>query len=210
MISIKVDTKAAVKYIRGVAERQIPYACMIGLNNTAFKVKDAEVVALEKHLDRPTPFTKRGYEVVKAAKSKLVASIRARAIQGEYLKYQIFGGSRAPKAIANVLPKGAKLTGYGNLPKGAIKRMLMDKKRYFSGVPKGGGPAGIYRRLGTTSKRLAAGQRGRVKLQLMTGWIGTARYKPRLPFEQVAKDEVARVFRPEFDKALARALSTAK
>ena len=203
MISIKIDTKAAVKYIRGVAEKQIPYACMVGLNNTAFKVKDAEVVALEKHLDRPTPFTKRGYEVVKATKQRLVASVRARQVQGEYLKWQVEGGSRRPPKVANVIPAGVGRNTYGNMKAGAVKRMVGDggdKRRFFSGKP-GSRPAGIWQRLGKGKRR---------ELRLMVAYEGSIGYEKRLPFEQVAKDEVTRVFRPEFDKALARALSTPK
>jgi len=197
MISIKVDTRAALKYIRGVAEKQIPYACMIGLNNTAFKVKDAEVVALEKHLDRPTPFTKRGYEVVKATKQRLVASVRARQTQAEYLKYAVSGGSRAPKKTAIVIPVNQRLNQYGNMTKGAV-RGLIGKTNTFSGKAGRSQVGGIWQRM-----------KGK-GLRLMVAYESSARYEKRLPFEQVAKDEAARVFRSEFDKALARALSTAR
>lgn len=209
-ISVKFDSRSCVKYLNNIASKQIPYASSVALNNIAFKVKDEEVVALEKHLDRPTPFTKRGYEVVKANKTRLVASVRARAIQGEYLKWQVDGGSRAPKAAANIVPDDVKLNAYGNIPKGSVKRMLADKRRYFSGRPNGGGPPGIWRRFGTTSKRLSASDRGRVKLQLMVKWIGSAKYAKRLPFYEVAQKTVAKIAHGEFAKALDKAISTAR
>ena len=213
MIDIKINTKNATRFLNNIATKQIPYAAANALNNVAFKVKDEEVKALDKHLDRPTPFTKRGYEVVKANRNMLIASVRARQAQAEYLKYQVHGGSRAPKKKANVVPVGVNLNRYGNMTRNAIKRMLVDKKRYFSGKPKGWGgdaPAGVWRRLGTTNKRLKAGQRGRVQLQLMVAYEGPVEYGELLPFYQVAEVTVGKLIIPAFKAELERALSSAK
>lgn len=201
MINVAVNTSACVKYLGDVAAKQLPYAAMVALNNTAFLVKADEVTALSTHLDRPTPFTQRAYEVVKASKARLTASVRARAIQGAYLSWQVDGGTRGPKARAIVLPRDVRLNAYGNMTKGAVKSMLKDKARYFSGSPRGGGVAGIWRRMGTKGK-----SKGRGKLTLMVAYTGQASYKPRLPFMPIAEVTVGRVFRGEFMRAFGAAL----
>jgi len=200
MITIKMDTKNVVKMLTNIAEKQIPYAASVALNNTAFIVKDDEVKALDKHLDRPTPFTKRAYEVKKSTKQRLIATIQMRQKQGEYLKYQVLGGSQAPKGKSFGMPVegGQPLNQYGNLK---IKpRSLLKQKTTFSGTINGA--PGIWRRLRGKANH------GRVKL--LVAYESKAKYKPILPFYEVAEDSVKANIEREFGKALAKALATAR
>ena len=198
MIDIKINTISATRFLNNIAAKQIPYAAMNTLNNVAFKGKDEEVKALSVHLDRPTPFTQRGYEVVKASRGRLIASIRARQIQAQYLKFQVEGGLRGPKGRAIVLPKAVGLNAYGNMPKGRVKS-LMQQKTVFSGKVRG--KAGIWRRTGGKKNR---------SVKLLIAYTGKASYAERLPFGKATEVTVGKMFKPEFDLQLARALASAK
>jgi len=197
-VSIKVDTKSVTKFLNNIADKQLAYASMNALNNTAFKVKDAEVAALSKHLDRPTPFTQRSYEVVKANKARLTATIQARAIQAGYLKLQVFGGSRSAKGKAIVIPAEVKRNSYGNMTKGAVKSLLASKTA-FSG--KVGGVGGIFKRRGRGKNQT---------IDLMVLYKPGASYSKRLPFFEVGQSEAAKILPGEFTKALAAAIGSAK
>lgn len=198
MIDIKINTTSATRFLNNIATKQIPYAAMNTLNTVAFGVRDEEVKALDKHLDRPTPFTKRGYEVVKASRGRLIASVRARQIQAAYLKYQVEGGSRGPKRQAIVLPRAIGVNAYGNMPKGRVKSVLA-QKTVFSGKVKGIG--GIWRRVGGKKNP---------GLKLLVKYTGKASYSERLPFYEVAQATVNRMFMVEFNGKLGRALASAK
>lgn len=200
MIDAKINTANATRYLNNIAAKQLPYAAANALNNTAFAVLYDEQNALDKYLDRPTPFTKRGYEVVKANRNRLIASVRARQLQGAYLKYQVDGGRRPPKKKAIVVPDKGLRNQYGNMPKGTIKA-LMRQKSIFSTKPGAKIKGGIY-------ERYKAG--GRNRLRFLVAYEPKADYSKRLPFESVAKVTVGKVFKPEFEKQLVRALSTAK
>jgi len=154
MINVKVDTSKTRKMLENITVKQLPYAITQAINNTAFKVKDAEVKALGRHLDRPTPFTQSAYEVVKANKARLIATIKARPIQEQYLQWQVDGGSRAPRRMANVVPTANQSrNAYGNMTKGAIKSMLGKPGLYFSGTPRGYTTPGIWKRTGSKRDR---------------------------------------------------------
>lgn len=198
MIDIKLSVKNTSNWLNNVATKQIPFAAANTLNNVAFGVKDEEVKALDTYLDRPTPFTKRGYEVVKANRNRLVASVRARQAQAEYLKFQVGGGSRTPKKTAIVLPRATGLNKFGNMPRGRVKS-LMNQKTVFSGKVNGVG--GIWRRTGGKSNP---------GLKLLVRYTGEASYRKILPFANVAEVAVGKLFAPEFNKQLARALATSR
>jgi len=202
-ISVKLDSRNCIKYLNNIAAKQIPYASAIALNDIAFEVKGEEVVALKQHLDRPTPFTQRAYDVVKANKARIVASVRARAVQSEYLKWQVDGGSRAPAKVANVIPADVGRNAYGNMRTGVVKRMIADKGRYFSGRPRGhSAPAGIWQRLG--------GKGSRRDLRLMVAYDDSVKYKKILPFEDVARKTVTKIAPGKFSKALDKAIASAR
>jgi len=197
MITMTMNTKQVTNYLGNVA-KQIPYASMVALNNIAFGVQKAEVVALDKYIDRPTPFTKRSYEVVKASKTRLIASVRARQIQAEYLKWQVYGGSKPAPGKAISLPVSLGTNQYGNFRRGEVKR-LVDRKDAFSKRIKG--VAGIWQRR----------KEGRAsRLFLMVAYEPKATYSKRLPFHEVAETEVMRSYQGEFTKGLGRALGSAK
>ena len=198
MIKIKVNTKNVEQLVKNIANKKLPAAIKNSLNDIGFKVKDDEVKALKQYLDKPIPFTEKGYEVVKATDTNHVVTVQARPIQEKYLAYAVDGGSRSrsPKGKVNIVPTGKQYTNqYGNVPKGVLRMLLRDKKRFFSGAPRGRGSAnaGIYQRIGD-------------RVKLMIAYEGTVTFKKRLPFEEVARESVAknylRIFAAKLGKSL--------
>jgi len=201
MISMKIDAKAVQKALKQI-EKQMPFAISSALNNTAFAVRDEEVKALTKHLDRPTPFTSRAYNVDKATKQRLVAAVQARPMQAKYLQYAVDGGTKtaSPKGKRPIVPAMDRyLNQYGNIPRGILPALAKDRKRFFSGRPKGKGASaeGLWQRDGN-------------RLRLVVAYERSVQYKTRLPFYEVARATADRRFAIEFRKAFARAMATAK
>lgn len=210
------DVKQFSKSLRSLATKQIPFAASKALNDTMFDVYRAEGRALQKFIDRPRPFTTNAYKVVKASKRRLVAYLKTKQIQEGYLQWAVYGGQRAPKRTANVVPVEQRLNQYGNMPRGTIKKMLADKQRYFSGVPRGHSDAGIWRRSNKHTPKVK--RKGKTtpnkprfaKLRLMVAYEGAVDYGKRLPFFEIANDTVRRVFRRRIMMANAFAIRTAK
>jgi len=185
MIKGKVTYKPALNYLRKI-EKQSKYATAVALTKTAWSVKADEVKALDNHLNKPTPFTKRAYRVQRATKRRLVSSVYAAPIQDKYLQHQVHGGT----SKGHVPGKRQKLNAYGNLPRRATKR-----KNTFSATIKG--VSGVWQRKG----------RGKSKKVILVAHFPSSRsYSKRLPFYRVARGTVDKRFpnhyRNEFKKAM--------
>ena len=218
-ISVKTDVKELTKSLNRIQRNQIPFATSKALNTVAFDVRKMLQDGLDIHLDRPTPYTKRGVQVEKSTKKNLVAKVGFRSktfgkgqgsvTQAEYMKRQIKGGTRFPKgqAIPVPVPKNMRTNKFGNIPRGKIDRLLGDKDRYFSGTPKGTQDApGIWQRMPANSKRKKQGG----KIRMVIAWEPKADYSPRFPFRQIVSKSVRINFRKRFDNALQQALKTAR
>ena len=144
--------------------------------------------------DRPTPFTLRAVGYRPATKANLTAEVFIRQAQAQYLDLQIKGGIERPKRRALLKPVGLPLNVYGNMTRGAIKRLLA-KKNTFSGEVNGRG--GIW-------------QRTRGGLKLMVRYKSEQAVKPRLDFFGIGKKVIERKFNANFDAALRQALATAR
>ena len=156
--------------------------------------------AVEKRIattfDRPTPYTQRAVYVRPASKSKLYAEVGIKDRQARYLEIQETGGTRQPKGRAIVLPVGARLNKYGNMPKGAVGRALARKDTFSGRI---GGVAGIWQR-----------QRKGQPPKLLYAYENDATYQPVFRFQATA-DEVARTrLRSNISRAMATAILTAR
>lgn len=227
---ISVDVKGidAVKARIAGLGRQVEYAASRALNATGKKVADAMPAELEKDLDRPTPFTKRGVAVLRYAnKTRLETVVGFRAAQAKYMLLNIAGGVRTPGAAGLKLPSTIKVNEFGNIPRGAIARLVAIARKegksrstkvagqrirvsadveLFYGDPQDGKgrnlPRGIYKIVGRGV--------GAKIIPLIVFPVVPARYKPRFDFERKAAAVIAREWPREFDAALAEALRTAR
>lgn len=202
--------------------RQLPFAAAKALTDTAKLVQAAMPAAEEQDLDRPTQFTKQAFYMQPARKDNLQAVVGVKDAQARYLGYQIEGGERQPRKVLK-LPEGVALDQFGNVPRGAVKRLValarsqrkMGSKTaarlggkagstVFYGVPKGSRarPAGLYLRIERS--------RGRVLMPLVLFPQRGAHYDPRFKFGDAAVRVVDREFPARLDAAWRQAVATAR
>lgn len=228
---IRVEVKGIEQTLARLSgqARQVRYAAAVALTRTARKVAAAMPALLERDLDRPTPFTKRGLFVLAAKKDSLAATVGFKDRQASYLKYQIAGGTRQPTARGIKLPGNIELNSFGNIPKGMIdklkaaaqngtlssaisKRIGAGNRRkgaapikLFYGKPTGRGwekaPIGIWRRI--------PGNPGKL-VPVVVFEDTPAKYRPRFNFRKEAEAVVAREWDRQFAIAFAEAMRTAR
>ncbi len=221
-IGVKIDGMDAIKAKLSGLGKQIPFAASKALNATAKKVSDAMPDELEKALDRPTPFTKRGVRILRyASKANLDVTVGFMAAQAKYMALQIEGGTRQPGKAGLKLPAAITLNEYGNIPRGIIAQLVAvarkeqgmkkatsrkikvsAKLELFYGDPKDQAgkhwPRGIY--------KIANG----ALIPLIIFPQVSAKYKPRFDFPGKARAIVQREWPKQFSSALADAIRTAK
>ena len=183
---------------------------------TAKKVAKVEQRMMVKKLDRPTPFTIKGVKWQGAKKAdyklgKLHSRVYLMDKQASYLKFQIEGGTRTPKGSAIAVPtSNLELNKYGNMIGGQnrIKRLLK-KKNTFQGTING--VAGIWQRP-KQGKRSGGGfgTTGPSGLKLLVAYENTVTYQPRFDFYGIGERSVKKNIGIEMDKAITRALKSAK
>jgi hypothetical protein len=194
----------------------MPFAAALGLTMTAKKVAKVEQRMMVRQLDRPTPFTIKCVRWQGANKAdfktgRLHSRVYLMPTQAEYLRFQIEGGTRTPKGTAIAVPtSNVKLNRYGNLAggQGRIKRLLA-KKNTFQGTING--VAGIWQRP-KRGKRSSGGSgtMGQSGLKLLVAYESSTQYQPRFDFYGIAQRSVRTNIGKEMDKAIGRALRSAK
>lgn len=205
MITITANIDRVRRALSDLGRRQLPFALAAALTDTAGEVKDAEEVGLETHLDRPTPFTKRGFYLVAARKNRPVASVGIKTKQAGYLGFQISGGSRRPRGRALLVPVGQRRNKYGNIPRGTAARLVARPDTF---VASSTDPAtrhmrpGIYKRSGA--------KRNPKPPKLLIGFEPRAQYAPRLPFIPIAERAARGGFQANFMRRLRTAIETAR
>lgn len=193
-MSIDFDTRE-VDSMFSSFERQVPFATSVALNDTAKDVKKAVQVGMEKQLDRPTPFTKRGIFIKRSSKRDLVAIVSLMDLQVGYLLPNIVGGAGHIDKRFMRSPKNIKLNKFGNIPRTRIA-VLLKRKDVFRQVIKG--IDGIW-------------QRNRQGLKLLVRLDTKApTYKRIFNYWDVAHTEAIRKFPSNFDRALSKAIATAR
>lgn len=121
---------------------QFSYANALALTRTAMKVRDAVKAELPHVFDRPTRFTLNSLFLRGATKARQEALVWFKdtgdASAGEYLKPQVFGGTRPQKRFekrlqnAGIMPpgwvavpgKGAKIDSYGNMSSQQLVQLM--------------------------------------------------------------------------------------
>jgi hypothetical protein len=214
-VNFKNNIQEVTKWTTDVQKKQIPFATMLALNDTAFALHKTYKAQTKQKFDKPTNFTQKGFRVHKAKKTELTAIVFVDQKREDYMKLQIDGGTRTPKNTAITVPND-KNTGNiamypsGNITKGAMNRIRRNRKKYFFGVPKGQqGTDGIWERYGREATGTSAGARIRQVAKLTK----YAKYKALYPFETIGRGVAfsrKNGFESNFAKRLKYALKTAK
>jgi hypothetical protein len=127
---------------------------------------------------------------------------------------------RQPKGRTILIPGGVKLNKYGNIPKGALRRLQAEHDTFIASRSDPNTrrlAPGIYRR---AKKKRKAGGRGAVRLgapalvgRVLTALVGFADraiYRRRFPFERIAERKAKASLQPNFTAAMRGALATAR
>lgn len=160
------------------AQRQLPFAIAMAINDTVVDVKHNTEKRMDREMDRPTPFTKRGLFQRRASRFRLEGVVGFKPIQKGYLLKLETGGVRRPKGRAILVPVNQRLNKYGNMTRRAVA-IARGKKNTFSGTP--GRKTGNARNAGIY-QRMKGG-----KLRLLVAYEGEVKYKKKTNFERNAK-----------------------
>jgi hypothetical protein len=178
-----------------LAKKQVPFAVARSLTDVA-RLAKGDVVAQEAaKFDRPTPFTLRGPAFAPATKANLRSKVFIKDIQAGYLALQETGGVRLPSKTALVVPAGARLNQYGNLPKGALQRLKGQRNVFIGNVD---GIGGVWQRLPGD------------QLKLLIRFTPEAQYKPKFGYHAVVEARVRRDLPALLRNNLTKALRTAR
>lgn len=206
-LNITTNIKSIQLGLSKTAKRQVPFAIASTLTQLAFQAMQEEKQQAPKYLDRPTPFTIKGFRYKKANKRNLMSLvyIDSADTKRSYMKYSIDGGVSRPKKSAMIHPaKNSKLNKYGNLPRNYVKKAMANKAKFFSGVPKGmqgDDNSGIWQRYGTKNNQ---------RIRMVAQWRKSRSYQARFPFYEITGDVVFGRANAIFNKQLAYAIRTAK
>lgn len=232
-INVTHNLPDLARYVGNIG-KQARFATAVALTRTAQDVQRAVPAALDRALDRPTDFTKRGTYVLAAKKDKLESVVGFRQIQARYMRFQIEGGTVRPTAAGIKLPGNIQLNAFGNIPKGTIARLKAAAKsgtlgpaiarrlnvqgnrrkgaapiQLFYGQPAGKGwekaPVGIWRRIPPATPG------GKGKLVPVVVFEDTpARYRARFDFAGLARQTAGARFAVHFQAELRKALASAR
>ena len=221
-ISVDVRGMAVVRaHLSGIG-KQVSFAASKALNATGKEIADAMPAEIERAIDKPTPFTKRGVRVLKYAnKESLAATVGFMKAQAKYMRWQVEGGARNPGTAGLRIPAAIKVNEFGNIPKGIIGQLIAvaRKERTLTKVK--------ARRLQVSrkvdlfygdpiDKKGKARPRGIYKIvnesliPLVIFPVTPAKYRAIFDFNGIAEGIVRREWSRKFDIALADALRTAK
>jgi hypothetical protein len=196
MLNVRHNIDEVARGLNDTARREIPFAVSLALNATIGDVKRNAEKRLAKAVDRPTPFTMKAFATRRSSKRRLEATIFAKDAQADYLRWLEQGGERDPSGRAIVVPVGQRVNKYGNLPRGAVARML-GRRDTFSGRAGAGGAGGIY-------------QRVRQGLRLLAYYTPSARYRPGLRFQETARKTAEARMPEQFERAMRQALRSGR
>ena len=193
MLNIKTDfrqVRQALKTLKRESERGV----ISTLNRTAFQLAKEEWPRIaDKHIDRPTPFTKRGGRYTKARRGRMRAVIFLAPKQERYL-LPILTGKRVRKIVPGVI----RLNRYGNIANlrdGKKVKQLQGKPGHFRRTING--TDAIWKRVG-----------GRLRPVLLFDTL--VRIRKRFDFARAMARPAERRLRLNARRALSQAVRRAR
>ena len=223
-LSIDQDLKGFERFTKNY-RKQLPFASSVAINNTAFDIRTALNKGTLGAFNKPTKFTQKAFIVTKSKKTNLVAHTfavdKAGKDRARYLRFGVEGGQRPPKGFERyfaglpndgTIPANSffmptslvKTDASGNITRATLKRITSGinanaRGGFFIGTPANSSkPPGVYRRS---------------REQLQTYFVATTNkpnYTGLFNIDAIAGKVVQRRFNAHFDKAMSKAIATAK
>ena len=219
-LSIDQDLKGFERFTKNY-RKQLPFASSVALNSTGFDIRQALNKGTLGAFDKPTTFTQKAFLTTKSKKTNLVVHVFAKDKEGSdaarYLRFGVQGGARPPKGFERYFsglpndgttaryfmpPRQTKRDGKGNITRATLKKLStrVTTGTAFIGTPRNSTrPPGLYVR--EKNNKLSA------------KFITTSSkptYTGRFNIEAIAGKVVQRRFNQHFDKAMSKAIATAK
>ena len=141
MLNIKLEGLDKLQRQLSGLGSELPKAIAAGINRTARAMEQNLLVGMERHLDRPNPFTLNAIGIQPANARHLDATLYVKPIQAAYLQTPIQGGDVSGSIVP--VMSNARLNQYGNIPgkrrglagiKGNSKRRFVAKVGLTTGV----------------------------------------------------------------------------
>ncbi|MDN7871280.1 hypothetical protein QZM26_17880 [Burkholderia multivorans] len=203
-ISVRSNVRDIERGLNDLVRKQLPFATAQAINATAERVRIAQRENMKEVLDEPTPFTLNSVAIKKATKANPVAVVYVKPVAAAYLLPYEIGGKNKLNSKALLKPIGAKVNQYGNLPRNLVRRMAAKPNAFVGKVKtKNGVVDGVWLR----TKKTRGKQAG---LKLMVKFADAHDVRQRLNYRGVAKRVVSATFPAELDRAMAKALATAR
>jgi hypothetical protein len=203
-LSVKADIRKVAKALDDAARKQLPFATAQAINATAEKVRLAQRDNMREVLDEPTPFTLSSVAVKRATKANQVALVYVKPVAAAYLLPYEIGGKNKLNSKALLKPINAKVNQYGNLPRNLVRRLASKPNTFIGKVQtKRGLIDGVWQRSKKTRGKAAG-------LKLMVEFTDAHETQQRLDYRGVGKRVVAATFMAELERAVAKALATAR
>ena len=220
-LTIDQDLKGFDRFLKN-NKKQLPFASSVALNSTGFDIRQALNKGTQGAFAKPTKFTQKAFLTTKSKKTNLVVHVFAKDKEGgdaaRYIRFGVQGGARPPKGFEKYfegLPNDGTLgmnvyfmptreikrDSFGNISRANLKKISasVTSGTSFIGTPKGGTrPAGIYER-----------KKGKLIAKFITT-TSKPTYTGRFNIEAIASKVVQRRFDQHFNKAMSKAISTAK
>lgn len=197
-IKVKDNSKQLAKKLTAMQKKQLPFATAQAINNTLFGLRKEMAKQTVKKLDRPVPFTQRGFLVTKAKKTNLVGVLRIKPEVESYLQYQIDGGVRKPssKKVPVPITKNKRLNKYGNIA-GKRGGLVKGSKEFIATI---GGATGVWKE----------NRKGQPPTLLIKFHDSVKYSKKPFDFYKIGRGYINGTYNRQLTKSLAKALRTAK
>lgn len=200
----------ASRFLTNVQRKQIPFATAQAITRTLHITKADELIQLERDLDRPTPWTKRGFRVEGAKKTTLTGRLYILPSQLKYMQYQISGGVRRARGTALALPPAKSMPGdiprnkYGNISRTKHARALLAKGAFSATI---NGVAGIW----MAPKKTKTGKvRKGSRMKLLLAYERQATYRPRFHFLRRGRKSIDQNWTNQFHHSFKSAMRSAR
>lgn len=193
-ITVSSNVRQFSRFLTRYQKRQLPFAVSQALNSVAFEGRAAGIKAFQRDFDlRNKGFPRGVLRVDKATKRDLSAAVFDRR-ELEHLVTQQDGGVKRPRSGQHIaVPRQARRTARGVARADRPRQILASGKGFAT-------ERAIFRKVG----------RGGRQLKLMHSLIRQARIRPRLKFDRDIERVVLRRFDRHFQRALIKALRTAR
>lgn len=199
-ISISHNIAEVKAEFDGIKDTSLPYAISQAMNDVLFDMRTTELPReISSVFDKPVAFTTspNAWNLNKATKDNLTASIQMQPLQAQYMQYQIFGGVELPKGSSIPIPQGTQKAEHGGLKRNW--KSVMQKAKTFNGVPKGhtNAPGGVWLRVGKQYQKKTKGSPGKHtgNIVLQYAFVKKEMYQKKWDFQKQGGD----YFKANFD-----------